>query len=444
MRDARSEIPSYLKQDTFIGSDATPCINQLTTTFLMLPVTGVMLSAAPKRTPESCGLSESCGLPTALHRECSEARSGSSSTSRHTKDMLTILLATHGCTEVQIRAPTGELVVANSVEAGDDPLPTRLTPTLRGSSHGGHGDGCLSFTAKYGWIGGMNELGLGINGHALDLSVFQEPESGYPTLCKGDFSSWVLGLHSTVAEVASELAKIRLVGGKGGQWGVHDATGASIIVEYVKGEMRLHNNTVGEHNTGIGVMTNDPTWDWQLQNLNNYAALQPGWYNNNDAIRRVVPQEAWYPWASNAYDDDAPLAPEPIGHAYNLLGLPGDGSPPSRFVRVFFLRGYAMLSAPPRDLNSTLLLGQELLNSVYKVYGTIPGRDAKDPLETVPISTLHVTSEHTKMLYYRSRYDMTWRRLDLGRVNFGEGALRKSVQVTNAAFSFLDVTDELL
>ena len=31
-------------------------------------------------------------------------------------------------------------------------------------------------------------------------------------------------------------------------------------------------------------MTNDPTWDWHLQNVNNYAALQPGWYQGVDTI----------------------------------------------------------------------------------------------------------------------------------------------------------------
>jgi choloylglycine hydrolase len=287
-------------------------------------------------------------------------------------------------------------------------------------------------------------MGLGINGHALDLAVFQTADPSMPTLCKEDFSSWCLGLHATVAEVATKLAKVRLVGGKGGQWGLHDSTGASIVVEYVKGELRVHNNTVGAKNEGIGVMTNDPTWDWQLQNVNNFAALQPSWYNNNDALRRIVPDEPWYPWQTNAYNDEAPRVPEPIGHAYNLLGLPGDGSPPARFIRVFYLRGYALLTVPPKDLNGTLLLGQELLNSVYKVFGTIPGKDARDPLETTPISTLHVTSNSTKQVFYRPRYDMTWRRVDLGRINFAPTAPRRTVEVTKSQFSYIDVTDELL
>ena len=72
------------------------------------------------------------------------------------------------------------------------------------------------------------------------------------------------------------------------------------------------NNTVGADNSGIGLMTNDPTWDWHLQNLNNYAALQPGWYAAQNApILRAVPAESAYPWQTNAYDDAPPRVPSP-------------------------------------------------------------------------------------------------------------------------------------
>ena len=71
------------------------------------------------------------------------------------------------------------------------------------------------------------------------------------------------------------------------------------------------------------MMTNDPTWDWHLQNLNNYVALQPGWYGSQNADLEVPVTDAWYPWAHNAYDKEAPRVPQPIGHAYNTLGIPG-------------------------------------------------------------------------------------------------------------------------
>ena len=203
--------------------------------------------------------------------------------------------AARACTEVVIKVPTGETVVANSLEAGDVEVELRVGQTQRGSAHGGHAKGCMSFEAKFGFVHGMNEAGLCLNEHALDLAVMQQPIAGTPTLCKVDFESWALGMHSTVAEVAAELKGLRVVGGDGGQWGIHDAAGHSIVVEFVKGELRLHNNTQ------VGVMTNDPTWDWHLQNVNNYVALQPGWYGTqNKAAEVSVADDPWYPWAHNA------------------------------------------------------------------------------------------------------------------------------------------------
>jgi choloylglycine hydrolase len=305
----------------------------------------------------------------------------------------------------------------------------------------------MGFTAKYGFVGGMSEVGMAVNEHTLDLAVFQTPSpaGANSTLCTRDFPSWVMGTMGSIAEMREALPKLNLVGGGGIQWGVQDAFGQSVVVEYIKGVLNLHNNSVGRDNTGIGVMTNDPTWDWHLQNLNNFAALQPGWYgNNNDAILRNVPAESNYPWATNAYDNKPPKVPTPMGHAYNLAGLPGDGSPPARFVRTFFLRGYAMLQAPPKDIDDTCILAQELLNSVYKVLGTVASRNADDPLETTPTSSIKVISPTLRQVFYRSREDMTWRMLDLTVVNFlPSTAGSKVAHMTTGSFSFINVTSEL-
>ena len=72
-----------------------------------------------------------------------------------------------------------------------------------------------------------------------------------------------------------------------------------------------------------------------------------------------------------------------------------------------------------------------------------PGRDAADPLETVPLSTLHVTSAATKRLYYRSRFDMAWRTLDVGAIDFSPGAAKQSVVVAKGRFGAIDVTHAL-
>ena len=52
--------------------------------------------------------------------------------------------------------------------------------------------------------------------------------------------------------------------------GVHyiltDARGKSVVLEYVGGELKIHQNP-------LGVMTNSPTFDWHMTNLSNYVNM---------------------------------------------------------------------------------------------------------------------------------------------------------------------------
>ena len=74
----------------------------------------------------------------------------------HLTGILPLLLPTAllvgGCTEIQIMAPTGDLVIANSVESGDfvTGVGISVTPSLRGGQHGGHEKGCMGFNTTYG------------------------------------------------------------------------------------------------------------------------------------------------------------------------------------------------------------------------------------------------------------------------------------------------------
>ena len=59
---------------------------------------------------------------------------------------------------------------------------------------------------------------------------------------------------------------------------------------------------------------------WHLRNLDNYVGLSAQWPSGGDGIS-VKTQVGMHPSANF--------------HGLNLLGLPGDYSPASRFVRVF-------------------------------------------------------------------------------------------------------------
>ena len=331
--------------------------------------------------------------------------------------LLACVYSAKACTQILLPAPGGDVVIANTIEAGDfvEQHGGHFVHTfLRGDvAGGGRAKGCggdcireavvesgnstnhcATFRAKYGYVGGMNEKGLVVQHHSLFLTQYEEIIPGEFGICARDFDQWALSSFASVAEVTAALdseVRPRIIADpldvpdrRQFMWGVVDATGAAIVVEFVKGLVHIHNNTA------IGLLTNDPTWEWHVANVNNYVAMTPGWYQNSNAGMQIPVADKWYPWTTNAFSPGPPVVPSPIAHAQNMLGLPGDGSPASRFVRGFFLRAYALHGNPPDNLEDVLILGQELLNAVYKVKGTIPGKDSDDPIETTPIATLSI------------------------------------------------------
>jgi len=86
---------------------------------------------------------------------------------------------------------------------------------------------------------------------------------------------------------------------------VNDASGRCVVLEYVGGELKIHDNP-------LGVITNSPTFDWHVTNLRNYVNL---------TVNNVPPV------------DIAGIDLHGFGQGSGMLGLPGDFTPPSRFIR---------------------------------------------------------------------------------------------------------------
>ena len=97
-------------------------------------------------------------------------------------------------------------------------------------------------------------------------------------------------------------------------WSFCDKTGESIVVESDRDGLHIYRNTVG-------VMTNSPGYPWHETNLLNYTGIQ-------DLDRQGPELEGF--------------RLEPCFSGSGAQGLPGDWSSPSRFVRLAFLRKYAL------------------------------------------------------------------------------------------------------
>lgn len=164
----------------------------------------------------------------------------------------------------------------------------------------------------------VNEKGLGMAGlNFVGNAVYGKMVQGRDNVAVFEFIPWILGACATVKEARALLEKINLTDTPFNEklqasslhWIIADRNEA-ITVESVKDGIKVYDNPVG-------VLTNNPPFDEQMFQLNNYMHLSP-----------KSPK--------NCFSDKLQL------HAYSrgmgAMGLPGDLSSSSRFVRAAFTK----------------------------------------------------------------------------------------------------------
>lgn len=165
------------------------------------------------------------------------------------------------------------------------------------------------------------------NEHGLSIAALNFPQNAhYKPFCEGkdnitpfELIPWVLGQCATLSEAERLLEQINILNENFSDelplsplhWIISDK-GRSITLESIKAGIKVYDNSVG-------VLTNNPTFDYQLFNLNNYMAL------TNDA-----PQ--------NTFALDNNLQLKTYSRGMGAMGLPGDYSSMSRFVRATFVK----------------------------------------------------------------------------------------------------------
>lgn len=165
---------------------------------------------------------------------------------------------------------------------------------------------------------GVNEKGLGMAGlNFIGNACYGEEMPDRDNIAPFEFIPWVLGQCSSVEEARKLLKKIHLIAMNYSEelpyaklhWIIADGKEA-ITVESVKEGLKIYDNPVG-------VLTNNPTFDIQMFNLNNYMQL---------SAKPPV----------NHFSQQLELNSYSLG--MGALGLPGDMSSTSRFVRVAFTK----------------------------------------------------------------------------------------------------------
>ncbi len=324
------------------------------------------------------------------------------------------------CTGITIKTAKNELIQARTVEYGDGYLNSELVITPRGQhfqSLTPAGKTGLKWTNKYGYVGISMMypmfIGEGMNEKGLSAGIFYFPHSGSlanfnaktadNSLSDIEFVKWALGNFSTVDEVKAALKQVQIVSLEmpTGHWRIADKQGNNVVLEIVDG------GKVHFYDNKVGVLTNAPDYPWHIKNLNNYINL----YAGN---------------ATNYQDNGEQIFS--FGAGTGMLGLPGDITPPSRFVRAFF---YLKTLRTPADAQSATLNAFHILNNFDIPIGLEYSAANKDRIAKGLLSATQWTSVSdlsNGLFYYKTMYQSKINKVDLNAINFA------TVKPQNIAF----------
>lgn len=223
----------------------------------------------------------------------------------------------------------------------------------------------------------VNEKGLGMAGlNFVGNAHYNKPEAGKDNITQFELIPWILGQCATVKEAKALLEHLNLTDIPFMEklplaqlhWIIADRE-ECITFECMESGMKVYDNPVG-------VLTNNPPFDYQMFNLNNYMHL---------AVEN----------RSNTFSGELTL--NAYSRGMGGMGLPGDLSSQSRFVRVAFVKMNSLSGDTEEESVSQFF---HILGSVDQQRGCC--RLDKDKYEI----TLYTSCCNTdKGIYYYNTYD---------------------------------------
>jgi len=322
-----------------------------------------------------------------------------------------------GCTGIMLTGQDGSIVRARTAEWGPFDLETKINIIPRGFTYSAgempDGQGGANWTGRFGMVGismldhgapadGINEAGLTAGLFYLPgFTEYQEydPDLSDNTIPGDLLASYVLSQFETVEEAATGLADVRVVGVVDETLGfpfpfhmlVADRFGGKIVVEYIDGDLTIFD-------APLGVITNSPNYDWHMTNLNNYVNLS--------ALGLPEVEASGVTFA-------------PLGAGSGMIGLPGDFTPPSRFVRA------VAFSQTARETQG----GYDTVREAFRILDNfnIPAdaaEGAQDDVQSDDLlySATQITTAADSLnlvYYYHTMYDRTVHMVDLKQIDFG-------------------------
>lgn len=223
----------------------------------------------------------------------------------------------------------------------------------------------------------INEKGLGIAGlNFVGNAYYKEKDEQKDNITQFEFIPWILCQCASVEEAKGLIEKINFLNIPFNDklplaqlhWIISDSD-QSITVEAVKEGVKIYENPVG-------VLTNNPPFDMQMFNLNNYLNL-----STKNPENKFAPN----------------LDLKTYSRGMGAIGLPGDLSSQSRFIKVTFTK---MNSKSGNSEEESVSQFFHILNSVDQQRGCCNLDDDKYEI------TIYTSCCNTnKGIYYYTTYD---------------------------------------
>ena len=317
------------------------------------------------------------------------------------------------CTGLTLKAADGSVVFGRTLEWGTFDLNSRVVIVPRGHEYKSRvSDGVTGIVWKtvYGAVGldvlgkdliqdGMNEKGFCVNvfyhpGFAEYAKL--DPKKSASSIEALDVCQYLLTTCTTIEDAKKALAAVSVVGVLEPAIGIAppihlimtEPTGRAMVIEFTKGVTTFHD-------APLGVITNAPNYDWHMTNLRNYLNLS--------AVGLPGKQ----------IDD---LNFKPLGAGSGMIGLPGDFTPPSRFVRAV---AFAKTARPTETGPETMYEMFRVLDNFNLPLGAAEGDGIRDT-EGMRSATIWTTAYDTKnlILQYHTQHNRRIRQVDLKKIDF--------------------------
>lgn len=221
-----------------------------------------------------------------------------------------------------------------------------------------------------------NEAGLSMAGlNFPDNAYYFEPDDQCQCITSYELIPWILCNCRSIEDCVALCKNLRIVNVPFNEkykltplhWIVSDKT-KTIVIESTRDGLKVYDDP-------YGVLTNNPPFPYHMYNISNYMNVTAAEITNHFAPNKSI---------------------KPYSRGMGAIGLPGDNSSASRFIRAAFTK---LNSEYKIDEHSSIIQFFHILNSVYQINGcTQVGNDYEKTLYSSCCNT-------DKGIYYYTTYE---------------------------------------